>query len=141
MKHFCLLLVLLVALIPVQTFGQGAIALGVTNAIPATSTNTANVEIAVGDATEIGLQFSFNLASAVGVNSNITATLERSVDGTTWVSWGSLVQASSGTSTVSLVTNLAIGAIPRLRVGPIINANTVAVQSLTFWRSTPKRTR
>lgn len=138
MKSLCLTLAL--AWLSVQTFGQ-ALRLPVTNALPALSTNTANAEIAVSDLTEVGLQVTFTLASAPGVNSNITATLERSLDGTNWVSWGSWPTVSTGTSTASSLTNLAIGAIPKLRIGTVVNANTVAVSTLTFWRSTPKRAR
>lgn len=137
MRTVCALLLLLA----VRTWAQVPLPLAVTNAIPATTTNTANVNIGVEDLNELALQITFNLAASVGVNSNITATLERSVDGTNWVSWGALAQTSSGTTTVSLVTNLTIGAIPRLRIGPIINANTVAVQNLSFWRSPAKRIR
>jgi len=63
------------------------------------------------------------------------------LDGLNWVTWGTWITVGQGTSTASSITNLAIGAIPKLRIGTIINANTVAVSTLRFWRTTPKRLR
>lgn len=139
MKPLELLLACLLAL-ALPAFGQVPGTIATTNAIPAVSTNTANAEIAVGEASEVALQMTFNLAASVGVNSNITATLERSVNGVNWVTWTSISLTANGTSTVSFITNIAIGAVPRLRIGPIINANTAAVQNLAFDRAS-KRSR
>lgn len=136
MKLLLLLpIILAVVLAPCAARAQLALPLAVTNAIPALGTNTANVEIAVGAGDDVALQFSYSLLSAVGVNSNITAVVQQSVDGTNWVNLVTLAQTSSGATAVSYVTNLTVRAIPRLRIGDIVNANTVAVQNLTFWRS------
>lgn len=118
---------------------QPALPLAITNAIPALGTNTANVELPAAEVELIGLQLTYGLAAAVGVNSNVTATVQQSLDGTNWVDFTSLARAASGTNLVSTVTNLSVYAIPRFRISTIINANTVAVERLTFWRSIKPR--
>lgn len=116
---------------------QVPLQLPVTNSFPALSTNTVNVEIGVGDATEVALEWSLALASSVGANSNITATLERSVSGGLWTTYATLLQTASGTTTVGQVTNVTVGAVPKLRIGTVINANTVAV-STAWWKHTKR---
>lgn len=108
------------------------------SAIAATGTNTPNAEIGLDNTTELTLQMNFRLESAVGVNSNVTATLQQTVDGINWVTWRTLALASNGTNTVSTVTNWSVGALPKVRIGPVISANTSAVASLEFWRGTKR---
>lgn len=101
---------------------------GVTNTLPALSTNTLNEVIRVLNARNVALQISFKL-EAPGP-SNVTFTVDRSLDGTNWLALFALPIAGNGTTTTSGGTNIDLGAFPFLRIYQATNLNTSAVSQL-----------
>lgn len=107
--------------------------LPVTNAIPAVSTNAAALDWPM----ELSDKVSIQMVSALGGAgaSNLTATVEYSVNRTNWHTLATMALAMSGTNRVAYLTNLSIGAMPWMRVNTFVNANTSAVNYLEFWVS------
>ena len=105
--------------------------LPVTNGIPAVSTNSAAVEWPMELSDKVSIQMVGGLAGPGA--SNLTATVEYSVNRTNWHTAATMALAMSGTNRVSYLTNLSIGAMPWMRVKPFVNANTSAVNYLEFW--------
>jgi hypothetical protein len=109
--------------------------LSVSNTFAVTSTNTLNAEFSTGDSLNVGFGFTFSLLAATGTSSNITVTVQKSIDGTNWDAYATCAIAASGTNVLAYWTNFIVGAIPRLRASTLVNLNTSAVQRAVFWRS------
>lgn len=104
--------------------------LAVTNAIPGVSTNTANLDWRMDLHNAVSLQCVASLAN-IG-SSNLTITVQQSVNRTNWHTLATMLLAMNGTNQASYLTNLSIGAIPWMRVSTFVNANTAAVNYLEF---------
>lgn len=124
---------LLGLLIGISSQAQLLFPIAITNTIAAVTTVTANVAVATGKAKDIAIGFDYVLASATGTDSNLTATVQKSIDGTNWVNFATMALLSSDTTRVTFPTNFSVGAIPWLRISTVANASTVAVQTLNFW--------
>lgn len=108
------------------------------SAIAALGTNSPNAVISLDNTEDITLQVNLRLAAAVGANSNITATLQTSADLVNWTTWKQFTLLTSGTNTVTLTTNYAVGSLPFMRVANFVSANTAAVAGLEVWKSTKR---
>lgn len=106
------------------------LALAVTNAIPGVSTNTAELDWRMDLYDKVSLQCVAALAN-IG-SSNLTITVQQSVNRTNWHTLATMLLAMNGTNQASYLTNLSVGAIPWLRVSTFVNANTAAVNYLEF---------
>jgi len=117
----------------IQVSAQVAGPFAFTNSFAAGSTNTLNLEIETTRCSAISLQLTHAL---VGVgNSNVVATFQQTVDGTNWHALATMSSTSTGTATASYLTNLNIGAIPKIRLSTIVNPNSNAISSLLLWVS------
>lgn len=115
---------------------QTPLFLDFTNAVAAASTVTNNAVIGVANNHHIGFGFRFALAGATGTSSNVTATIQSSIDGTNYVNFATLALAANGTNVVGIATNLQVGGIPFLRVSTVQNQNTQAVSGLLLMKFT-----
>jgi len=96
-----------------------------TNVIAASGTlSPTNAVISIQKHLNLGLQASFAL-SGTGTG-NIVLSFAKSLDGTTFETTPSvtLTIAASGTNTVSGLTNVSMGAVPKLKLVSVTNANT-----------------
>lgn len=108
-----------------------------TNSIATNGVATNNFTITATKFTDVGLAVTERGAS--GATGNVTATFARSLDATNWVSSPTITveAALSGTSLVTVVTNLPLGSVGYLRLTTISNgsANSVATNvAVTFSR-------
>lgn len=101
------------------------IASGSREAYAAITNNTScSFTNAIIDATkgkDVYVWFSSELSGA-GTTAN-TVTVQGSADKTTWVAYGAFTVTPAGTTRVVAGTNMAIGALPYVRVSAIANAN------------------
>lgn len=100
-----------------------------TASITAGSTSNYNAVINLERWDEVALQVAFKSTAQPANMSNVTVTLSRSLDN---VNWGTLDKLTipvlaNGTNTVSLTTNIGVGAIGYYRLDSIANANTNGV--------------
>lgn len=131
MKTFDSLILALLLLVPsFLVRADPPLQLPVTNAIPGVGTNSANLDWAMDLHANVALQCVASLAN-IGT-SNITITVQQSVNRTNWHTAATMLLAGSGTNRVSYLTNLNVGAIPWMRVSTFVNANTAAVNYLEF---------
>jgi hypothetical protein len=108
--------------------------LAVTDTVASASTVTnSDGIINTGDSKDVALQFDFALAAATGTSSNITVTLQKTLDGTNWNLFATCIIPASGTTRVPFVTNFAVGAIPCLRWYTTQNQNTSSVVTLNAY--------
>lgn len=124
---------LLILLLSSMAAAAQPVQLAITNALAASSTNTFNVEWQTADVSMVSLQVALELQGAGATT--VTFAVQQSIDRTNWHSAASLALTASGTSRVGYLTNLAIGAMPWMRLSTAINANTSAVHNLSFWVS------
>lgn len=137
MRNFLVVLGLLALGLSAWAQNPRQVALAST-AIAALGTNTPNEVVSLENTADVALQVNLALAAAVGVNSNITVTLQTSLDLVNWVNWQQFKLLSAGTGTVSIATNYAVGAMPFMRVKNFISANTAAVAGLELWIGTKR---
>lgn len=129
-------LTLLLVLCGLAAFGQQPRQLTLTsNTIVALGTYTPGNVIALDNSADLALQVTLALSAAVGVNSNITVTLQSSLDRVNWANWRQFTLTTSGTSLVTVATNYEVGALPFVRVGTLVSANTQSVAGLDIWHS------
>lgn len=112
--------------------GQGLLVLPITNAIPASGSQTVNAVIACAGVEDVALQVSFALVGAG--TSAITTTVQSSLDQTNWCPHLSWTITAAGATTVAGVTNFHVGAVPFLRVSTIANGNATNLTGLTLSR-------
>ncbi|KAB2673890.1 MAG: hypothetical protein DVB31_02925 [Verrucomicrobia bacterium] len=111
----------------VLTFGLQTVT--VTNAIPATTTNSVTATaIDATRAEDVGLQISFKLTGSG--TSTVVFTLSGSLDNSTYATLGTVSLAANGTNTVTYVGNYAVGPIPYLKLTQIANPNANGITDL-----------
>lgn len=95
-----------------------------TTSIAASGTATPNSVIQIEKHLNVAIQPQFKL-SGTGVG-NVTFNFVKSIDGTTYETTPSvsIALAASGTNTVCGVTNVSMGAVGRLKLASVVNANT-----------------
>lgn len=114
--------------------------LTLTNTVAGSTTITPNVAIPLaGRYDQLSLQATFVLASAG--TSGVNFTVQRSLDNTNWetVPYQTLTVTGAGTTSVTGILDFTYGAAGYLRLGTIVNSNSVAVNSLVIKTATKPR--
>lgn len=111
---------------------------GGTNNLAATSTNSSvGVLIEATRSANVVFQPIFKLDGA-GTTA-VTFVLDQSADNANWISGThSITVTPAGTSTVSVSTNISVGAVGFLRLNQIRNPNASAITNLTFKYATKR---
>lgn len=122
--------------------GQQPVLLGestTVNAVATKSLTSTLVPFRLLYSKDFAFGFTFTLSNSVGVNSNITATVQTSPDGTNFVDYATLAAVSTGTALAVGFTNWTIGDRQWFRVSQVVNANTQGVATLHFFKAPEKR--
>ena len=135
-KISSLIAVALIALAgSVQALDIQTVVSGTTNSVYSSRTNSYSTVIPVVKASNAGFGFSGVLLSAG--TGNTTVVMDSSADNVTWkVGSHTIVFAMNGTTSVTAVTNMTLGALGYLRLSSIINANTNTLTNIVFKVST-----
>lgn len=124
------ILILLLSAIP--AFCEMSVMLtGGTNNVSATTTNTYTQPAFFSRTGNLGIGMHLKLDGA-GTTA-VVLRLDRSVDGTNWVTGGAVnryVLTPAGTTTVGLVTNVTVGGVRFWRPGTLENDNATAITNL-----------